>query len=902
MKIRWNAITLLIILASTTLAVQAADPVSVTVLESGPDRILVNYRFADFTERTIDIDGEPWSEIILGNESPMKIAGAPALPDVSRSLIIPDDHRMTVRVLDSDWYEVSDRRVAPSRGFILRTVNPATVPYSFGKTYEQSAFFPAVEAALGEPYILRDHRGVVLTVNPFSFNPALGVLRVCREMTVELLSDGPGSVNIPDRTLFQRRQSASFDDIYRSHFINHRQTEDRYSPLDEEGDLLIICHDAWISNVQPLVSHRTSRGISASVVGVSTIGNDHAAIKSYIQSVYDSSDLAFVLLVGDGSQVDTPRVSGGSSDPSYSKLAGGDNYPDILVGRFSAGTAAEVDTQVQRTIDYETNDSTMADWYWKGTGVASNQGPGDDNEYDNQHIDNIRDELLANGYTAVDQIYDPSGSASQVSLGLNDGRGIINYTGHGSTTSWGSTGFSNSHVNALTNQGKLPFIFSVACVNGDFDGPTCFGEAWLRATSGGQPTGAVGAYMSSINQSWNPPMEAQDEINFLICDQDYHSYGALCFAGSCSMMDEYGSGGVDMFNTWIVFGDPSLRVIGTGESASPDWIITGPGPGPANAPLVRTFAPESNGTASSEFLAYGIDQFGANVDCGDVTGDGLCEIITGPGPGAVFGPHVRAFDFEGTPVGGGTSFMAYGTPRYGVNVACGDLDGNGTDEIVTGAGPGAIFGPHVRAFEVDGAAASPVPGVSFFAYATLRWGVNVCSGDIDGDGMDEIITGAGPGTIFGPHIRAFNVDGGPATPIPGINFMAYSTNHYGVQVACGDIDGDGIDEILTAPGPSTVFSPHIRAWNYDGGTLTPISQVSFVAYADLSTFGATVAAADVDGDGIDEIITGPGPGETHPATVKAWNHDGEGAVQEIPELSFDAYQMGYGVVVAGGHR
>jgi hypothetical protein len=899
MNMKKSAFTLLCLLAFSALAVQAADPVSVTVLENGPERILVNYRFADFSERAIDIGGETWSEIRLGSESLMKIPGAPALPDVSRSLIIPDDRRMTVRVLDSEWYEVSGIRVAPSRGFILRTVDPASVPYSFGKIYGSSSLFPAAEAQLGEPYILRDHRGVVLTVNPFRYSPALQLLRVCREMTVELAALGPALVNPAGG--IQRRASASFEDIYRTHFINYRQPE--YTPLDEEGGMLIICHDDWIANVQPLVTHKNSIGISTTVVGVSTIGNNSTSIKNHIQSVYDSSDLAFVLLVGDGSQVDTPTASGGSSDPTYSKLAGGDNYPDILVGRFSAGSAADVETQVQRTIDYETGGATTAEWYWKGMGVASNQGPGDDNEYDNVHIGNIRDELLAHGYTSVDQIYDPSGTASQVSFGLNEGRGIINYCGHGSTTSWGSTGFSNSNVNALTNQGTLPFIFSVACVNGDFDGPTCFGEAWLRATDSGEPTGAVGAYMSSINQSWDPPMEAQDAFNFLVTGQDFHSYGALCFGGSCSMMDEYGGGGVEMFNTWIVFGDPSLQVIGSPEPPAPAYIVTGPGPGPDNAPLVRTFDPQAGGTRASEFMAYGAPHFGVNVACGDLDGDGLCEIVTGPGPGEVFGPHVRGFDFDGHPVfGGAVSFMAYGTPRFGVNVACADFDGDGMDEIVTGAGPGAAFGPHVRGWNVDGGTPSALPGVSFFAYSTLKWGVNVAAGDIDGDGMDEIVSGAGSGAVFGPHVRGWNVDGGTTAAIPGVSFLAYATNQYGVRVACGDIDGDGIDEIVTAPGPGTVFGPHIRGWNYDGGTLTPISQVSFLAYPALSTYGATVAAADVDADGIDELITGPGPGETHPASVKAWNWDGAGPVSEIPELSFDAYETGYGVNVAGGRR
>jgi hypothetical protein len=106
----------------------------------------------------------------------------------------------------------------------------------------------------------------------------------------------------------------------------------------------------------------------------------------------------------------------------------------------------------------------------------------------------------------------------------------------------------------------LPFIVSVACVNGYFNGTTCFAEAWLRATHMGEPTGAVGAYMSSVNQSWVPPMQAQDEAVDLLVAGAKRTFGGLCFNGSCQMMDESGSDGEEMFLTWIVFGDPSLRV------------------------------------------------------------------------------------------------------------------------------------------------------------------------------------------------------------------------------------------------------------------------------------------------------------------------------------------------------
>jgi hypothetical protein len=208
-------------------------------------------------------------------------------------------------------------------------------------------------------------------------------------------------------------------------------------------------------------------------------------------------------------------------------------------------------------------------------GIASNQGPGDDGEFDFQHLRNIRGDLTSWHYTEVGEFYDGSQgdedgagnpTPADISAFLNNGASIINYTGHGSTTSWGTSGFSNTDVNDLTNDDELPFIFSVACVNGNFTGSTSFSEAWLRAknVTTGNPVGAIGFYGSTINQYWSPPMEAQDVFNDMLVNQDYSSFGALVYNASAGMMDAYGSNdsdsGTKMFRTWTLFGDPSLKV------------------------------------------------------------------------------------------------------------------------------------------------------------------------------------------------------------------------------------------------------------------------------------------------------------------------------------------------------
>ncbi|HNQ24449.1 MAG TPA: C25 family cysteine peptidase [Phycisphaerae bacterium] len=667
---RLGAVTLVVVAMLAGVAVAGNDSdaraINVQVLQNTPERVVLQYQLGEFDTVPVAVDGQRYHQVLLGREAQRLEAGAPDVPWVCRSIVIPDAADMEVNVLEASHYDVVPFDVAPSKGNLLRTVNPDDVPYVLGDEYTEDAFYPEVLAALREPYILRDVRGVVVELNPFQYNPVTRTLRVYTDVTLEVVATGRAGTNV--LTHRPAELSLAFHQLYGRHFLNYAPSS-RYVPLDEEGQMLIIAHDVWIPNVQPLAAHKTAHGVATTIVGVSTIGNNATSIKNYIQNVYNTSDLAFVLLVGDSAQVATPSASGGAADPTYGLLAGSDSYPDAMIGRFSAESAAHVDTQVLRTIEYETMNVRDTAWFWRGCGIASNQGPGHFGEYDNQHMDFIRADLLAYGYTSVDQIYDPSGTAAMVSNALNAGRGIVNYCGHGSTTSWGSTGFSNSNVAALQNDNMLPFICSVACVNGQFNGYTCFGEAWLRSTRNGEPIGAIGAYMSSINQSWNPPMDAQDEFVDMYVAESYARLGTLLFAGSCRMIDLNGSGGVSMFNTWHLFGDPSLVVLNLGptppSAASNGFTI------PWNTSLTVGLEAGDDGLPNPPgALTYIITALPARGTLSD-PGAGVIQnvpyALVGGGNQVVYQPHVNQFGADsfqfkandgGTPPEGGDSNTA----------------------------------------------------------------------------------------------------------------------------------------------------------------------------------------------------------------------------------------------------
>ena len=170
-------------------------------------------------------------------------------------------------------------------------------------------------------------------------------------------------------------------------------------------------------------------------------------------------------------------------------------------------------------------------------------------------------------------------------------------------------------------------------------------------------------------------------------------------------------------------------------------------------PQVRVFAPATANERFS-FFPYGTSfTGGVRVAVGDVTGDGVADIITAPGPGG--GPHVKVF--SGVTGALAAEFFAYGaTFTGGVFVAVGNFDADPALEIVTGAGAGG--GPHVKVFNVAGGGATPLAGPigSFFAYgASFTGGVSVAAGNVDGAGRRTSPGGAGRR----PHVKAFRTDG-----------------------------------------------------------------------------------------------------------------------------------------------
>ncbi len=225
------------------------------------------------------------------------------------------------------------------------------------------------------------------------------------------------------------------------------------------------------------------------------------------------------------------------------------------------------------------------------------------------------------------------------------------------------------------------------------------------------------------------------------------------------------------------------------------------GTGPGGATRVRVL----DGKTQAELFAF--DPFeasftgGVYVAAGDVSGDGLADLVVTPDEGG--GPRVRVF--SGAGFGQLADFFGIDDPAFrgGARAAVADINGDGVGDLIVSAGFGG--GPRVAGF--DGTTLGRAAPVKLFAdflafEPALRNGVFVAGGDLNGDGFAELIAGGGPGG--GPRVRALDgksLLGGNAQTEVANFFAGDPANRGGVRLAVKDLDGDGRADLLTGAGP-----------------------------------------------------------------------------------------------------
>lgn len=275
-----------------------------------------------------------------------------------------------------------------------------------------------------------------------------------------------------------------------------------------------------------------------------------------------------------------------------------------------------------------------------------------------------------------------------------------------------------------------------------------------------------------------------------------------------------------------------------GERVTIDEHLLVAGLAPGGLPKVRFIDP-TTGQVKKEITVFSErNRNGVSVAAGDLDGDHQADIAVGTGVGSK--PTVVILNTNGTTKG---KIIPYPTSAAGgVSVAMADVNGDGTDELITVLGQGSA---QIKVYKYQSDKKKFQVIAQGFAYAQKsNNGFNLAAGDTDLDGRAEI---AVTPRRNASSVTIIKISGQKIQKVK--TFKPYPINfRNGIIVAAGDVNGDGRDEIITT-GSSGYWS-HVKIFNSQGRKL-----VSFLPASKAYFGGVTLTALDVNEDGRDEVLT-----------------------------------------------
>ncbi|MCK4409021.1 MAG: hypothetical protein KAW67_02990, partial [Candidatus Eisenbacteria sp.] len=323
---------------------------------------------------------------------------------------------------------------------------------------------------------------------------------------------------------------------------------------DSRGTYLIITHDDYYDSILPLAEWKHKRGMEVEIARTSAIGSNLAAIKSYIQTAYDTWTVPpeYILIVGDSEYVATSNM-----DNYYGQLEGGDVLVDVNVGRFPADNVTECDLLVAKTLGYErTPYMSDLDWFRSGRCIVREDFDEDDAIYfgDTWFVRYLWER---EGFVQMDTLFRRNGSdKNDVYAAITEGRVVLNYRGQG-VSNWY---YPFDCDPSMTDPGfKLPVVMAATCASGDFTGDSYPCEEWIKAGTSAAPKGSVVSVGTSIIAVGVAGQRSAVNRSFHdgLFNMKMFTVGAAKVNGQLNLHTLY-PGDTYEYNGWNVLGDPEL--------------------------------------------------------------------------------------------------------------------------------------------------------------------------------------------------------------------------------------------------------------------------------------------------------------------------------------------------------
>jgi hypothetical protein len=536
--------------------------------------------------------------------------GRPQVPKLSYLLGIPDNAQVSVSVtvLESETLENINcyPYQKPARDDEAGTGEGRGSSYTFSSTstfavdqafYAQNTEYPQLDARVVNTGDWRRLPVATIEVFPVKYNPGLRRLSVATRLRVE--------VNYSGGLYAPRTIEPWLARIYQTSVDNLGKLNLQVAWNDSPGVryLVINCTKYQGSWLDSLVNWHQMQGVQTRVVTCDSWSSDVSVWDTIAREYYshDPPLLRWVLLVGNQNEVPMHYYDDVAtmSDYYYALMdsSGGSLYADIGIGRLYASSPSDLTVQVEKTLKYEKNPYSGNDWLTRVTLAANND------EYPDDYAASIRG-IYNYPYGYYHYTFDTiqggnGGTNAMVAADINQGRGIVNYNGHGDQIEWwnwdaNSADWTAANISSLNNGDMTPVVINCCCENHDFSTSPCLGVSWMMK----YPGGAV-ASLGATASAWTDPDHGFDSMLFFSLGdtmtvqtpggQDYtcptFDLGWVQNNADAYILNNYpgASYGGENAAMYLWLGDPALEV----------WSGGQPGPAGVDYPSAIPLGPNS---------------------------------------------------------------------------------------------------------------------------------------------------------------------------------------------------------------------------------------------------------------------------------------------------------------------
>lgn len=580
-------------MAATTIPLGGDGP-QMTLLRESKAGLTYHIEVGELRALEVSTKGGDFTQLFIPGFHSSMVDGAPELPQMNRLIAVPfgAEAKITVSGVQTCMVRLADygltNPVMPHQPSVSKSADVDALPFIYdAAAYNVSKVQPELATAAYQGR-MRAMDIARLEVAPVRYLPATGELEVVTSVQVDITFEGGDWAKT--ESLIESTYSPFFQAAY-AKVEGRREFGGKSDLVKDPIKMVVVTAPEFEAQLQDYVQWKTDRGFEmiVGVVGSPEVGSTTATIRTYLHDLYNAGTPedpapSFVVFVGDVAQVPTFSTSDGVSDRMYCETTG-DYFPEMYYGRLSAGNPSQMQAVLDKTLHYDMyamTDPGYLDRHTLIAGMDSGYGPTHGNgtiRYGEDYYFNA-----AHGLNASCYYYPESGGAAAAIIAdCSNGLSYINYTAHGSQTSWSNPSMTQSDVNGMTNDGEYFLAVGNCCLTSSYQIAECFGETFLRAPN----KGAVGYIGGSNSTYWDedvwwavgniPSSQIRDgmtyeETDLGVYDALFHDMpneteddwyvtnGAVVFCGNLAVSEAGSSREEYYWNIYNLLGDPSLAM------------------------------------------------------------------------------------------------------------------------------------------------------------------------------------------------------------------------------------------------------------------------------------------------------------------------------------------------------